>query len=500
MKKERVDLLVHNAFIVTMDGERRIIPDGALAVRGDTLVAIGTSEEVVNRFTADWGHGADKADSKADGNGSNGARGKTIDAAGKFLFPGFVTTHTHLFQTMLKGLGRDKKLFDWLNSSVRRAYHQFDEETMYYAALTGLIEALRTGTTTVTDFQYCHAKPDFDRPVLNAYEQLGIRGVLSKSHTDASGFPEEIRPAYVESEEDYLRETDELCREYEAHPFISMSIAPGIIWDLSRRGYERTREIADRWSIPITMHLVETPDDDVYAMKTFGKSSVDFLEECGVLGPDFVAVHGVYVREKDFETFKRRGVTVSHCPISNMILASGTAPVPRYLEEGIPVSLACDGAASNDTQNMLEVLKTTALLHKLTSGDAATVSAPQVLEMATLGGARALMMEETIGSLEAGKKADFFLFDPLHSTSVPVHDPVSSLVYSATPANIDTTVVGGRPLLENGRLTSVEEPAVLARAQELAGALVRRSGLGNVQWGQEVRVPGFDAHTGGGGA
>jgi len=398
---------------------------------------------------------------------------------------------------MLKGLGRDKKLFDWLDSSVRRAYHQYDEETIYYAALAGLIEALRTGTTTVTDFQYCHAKRGLDRPVLEAYEKLGIRGVLSKSHTDVSGFPDEIRPDYVETEEDYLRETDELCREYQGHPTISMSIAPGIIWDLSRSGYERTREIADKWKIPITMHLVETPDDDEFSREKYGKSTIDFLEECGVLGPDFVAVHGVYVEEKDIETFKRHGVTVSHCPISNMILASGTAPVPRYLEEGIPVSLACDGAASNDSQNMLEILKTTALLHKVTSGNAANVSAAQVLEMATLGGARSLGMEDSIGSLEVGKKADFFIFDPIRSISVPVHDPVSTLVYSASPANVETTVVGGKVLLENGELQGQDERRILYEAQQLARDLVARSGLGNVQWGRDVRLRPFSPMQGG---
>ncbi|MFP4619465.1 MAG: amidohydrolase family protein, partial [Spirochaetaceae bacterium] len=203
--------------------------------------------------------------------------------------------------------------------------------------------------------------------------------------------------------------------------------------------------------------------------------------------------HGVYVEEKDIETFKRHGVKVSHCPVSNMILASGVAPVPRYLEEGIPVSLACDGAASNDTQNMLEVLKTTALLHKVSGGNAANVSAPQVLEMATLGGARSLGMGDAIGSLETGKKADFFIFDPIRSISVPIHDPVSALVYSASPSNIETTVVGGKVLLEKGELQGQDEEGILYKAQELARKLVARSGLGNVQWGQKVQLPPFTA-------
>lgn len=463
------DLLVRGAYVVTMDGRRRMLPRGAVAVIKDEIAAVGSDEEILSRYSAE----------------------RTIDAEGKFLFPGFVSTHTHLFQTMLKGLGRDKGLFDWLDSSVRRAYHLFDGETIRYAALTGLIEAVRSGTTTVTDFQYCHPEPGIDRSVIGAYEALGVRGVLSKAHSDVSGLPEEIRPKYVESEEDFLRETEELCREYSDHPLVSMSVAPGIIWDVSAAGYERVREIADRWSVPITMHLMETPDDNQYARETYGKSCIEFLEERGVLGPDFVAVHAVHVDEEETEILRRNGVTVAHCPVSNMILASGIAPVRRYVQRGIPVSLACDGAASNDTQNMLEVLKTTALLQKVAEGDAAAVSAAQVLEMATLGGARALGMEEKLGSLEPGKKADFFIYDPLRAASVPAHDPVATLVYSADPSGVETTVIGGRPVLENGRLNGADERETLRRARQLAGGLVRAAGLGNVQWNQPVR-PGTE--------
>ncbi len=464
---KQIDLLVKNAeYIVTMDRERRMIRNGALAVDGGLVLEAGKTDDLSGRYKAV----------------------RTIDAKGKFLFPGFITTHTHLFQTLLKGLGRDKTLFDWLNSSVRVALHNFDEESMYWGAMTGLTEALRTGTTTVTDFQYCHSRPGLDRPVLDAYEKLGIRGVLSKSHTDVSAFPSEIACPWVESEEEFFRDTDDLCSEFENHPTIGMSIAPGIIWDLTRRGYQLTRELADKWKIPITMHLVETEDDDQYARQTYGMSAIDLLEETGVLGPDFVSVHSVHMTDYDIERFKKYGVTVSHCPVSNMILASGAAPVPRFLEEGIPVSLAADGAASNDTQDMLEVLKMTALQHKLVTRNAAVVSAAEVLEMATLGGARALMMEKEIGSLEAGKKADFFIYNPLNARSIPVHDPVSTLVYSSAQPNVETTVVGGKVLLDEGRLVSADEEEMLRETQRVAASLVERSGLGNVQWGQDVKV------------
>jgi len=470
----KIKLLIKNACIITMDSERRILTQSAIAVNGDTIVAIGKTAEVEARYTAE----------------------RVIDARGKLIFPGLISTHTHLFQTLLKGLGKDKPLFEWLNSSIRPLLHRYTKEAMYYAALIGLIEAVRTGTTTVTDYQYCHSDKGFDLPVIEAFEKLGMRGVLSKAHTDVSGFPKEIACLFRETEEDYFRDLEVLCREYAGHPLISMSLAPGIIWDHSREGYRRTREIADKYHIPITMHVVETIDDDEYALKTWNKRTIPFLEECGVLGPDFIAVHSVHLTEEDIRIFKKHQVSVAHCPIPNMLLASGSAPVPRLLEEGITVSLACDGAASNDAQDMLEVLKITALKHKLVSGNAAVVSAAEVLEMATLGGAKALLQEDRIGSLEAGKKADMFIYNPLDCRSIPLHDPVSALVYNSSRANIETSIIGGKVILDHGVIPGIDEEAILFRAQEISLDLVQQSGLGSIQWNQDMRSIGKEILTG----
>lgn len=464
---KNADLLIINGTIITMDGKRRIIENGALAVTGDTITAVGSAGEIRREYSGV----------------------KTIDAEGKYVFPGFITTHTHLFQTLLKGLGRDKTLFDWLNSSVRVALHNYTEECMYYGAMTGLIEAVRTGTTTVTDSQYCHVGKGFDEPVIKAFKDLGVRGVVSKCHTDVSPLPDEIRPEYVESEDDYFREMEDLCNKYKEDPMIDMSLAPGIIWDHSREGFMETRKMADKYGIPITMHLLETEDDDRFSMEKYGKPTVDVLEECGILGPDFVSVHSVHLSESDFEKFLKYGVSISHCPVSNMILASGAAPVPRCLENGMTVSLACDGAASNDTQDMLEVLKMTALQHKLVTRNAATVPAAEVLEMATLHGAKALLKDKEIGSIEAGKKADMFIFNPLKARSIPIHDPVSTLVYSAAQPNIETTIIAGVAVLENGVFLTCNEEEILAGTQSVAADLVEKSGLGNVQWGQHLSSP-----------
>jgi len=461
----KIELLVINGCIITMDSSRRILYNSGIAVSGDSILEIGSSDELIEKYTAD----------------------NILDASGKYIFPGLVSTHTHLFQTILKGLGRDKPLLEWLDSSVRRALHLYDDDTIHYAALTGLLEAVKTGNTTITDFQYCHPVKNLDIPVIEAYEKIGARGVLSKSHTDVSGFPAEVACSYVENEDDYFNELETLMGKYQDHPLVKMSLAPGIIWDHSRDGYLRTREFADKYNLPITMHLAETEDDDRYSLDKWGMRAIPFLEECGILGPDFVAVHSVHLTESDIEAFIKHGVSVSHCPLSNMILASGSAPIPRLLSEGINVSLACDGAASNDSQNMLEVLKATALQHKLVTKDASVVSASEVLEMATIGGAKALMMQNQIGSLESGKKADFFIYNPLKCSSTPVHDPITAIIYSSTPENVETTVIGGKIVYDNGVFPGLDVEEILKETNRLAGSIVKRAGLGNVQWNQNIQ-------------
>ena len=464
---EQADLLITGICIVTMDDARRVIADGALAVVGQRIAAIGETESVLRRY----------------------AGRRRLDGRGKYLYPGFISTHTHLFQTLLKGLGRDKPLFQWLDASVRRALRNFDEETIYHAAMLGLIEAVKSGTTTVLDFQYCHPVPGIDESVIKAYLDLQVRGVLCKTHTNVGKFPPDIAFKYVETEDDHFRELEHLCLKYSGNPLVGLAAGTGIIWDQDPAGYRRSREFVDHFKIPFSMHLVETEEDDRYAQQTWGMSAIDLLESCGILGPDFIAVHDVNVKDEDIRRFRDFGVKVSHCPIPNMMLASGTAPVPRYLEEGITVSLACDGAAANDSQDMLEVLRIAALLHKLVAHDASVVPAEQILEMATRGGARTLGMEASIGSLEEGKLADMFIWSPNTARSTPVNDPISSLVYSSDSRNIETTIIGGKVVMDRGVIKTLDEAAVLEKGQRIAETLVRRSGLGNCHWGSPVPTP-----------
>jgi len=467
---QNIDLLIKSTTVVTMDNTRRILTDAAIAVLGDSILDVGPSLELEKKYLAD----------------------KVIDGTNKTVFPGWVNTHSHLFQGALKGLGRDKGLFDWLDSSVRFALHEIGYEEVYAAALVGAIENIRSGSTSVLDYHYAHAKErGLDDAVTRAFEDVGIRGILGRAHTKVNKMPQGAACPHVETEEDFFEDVDRLQAKYQNHPTISLALAPGIIWDLSEEGYRQCRVVADRYGLPITMHVLESDDDNQYTQETYGMNTIPFLERTGVLGPDFLAVHCVNMTPEDFSLFQQYDIKVSHNPVSNMILASGVAPVPEMLKRGLSVSLATDGSASNDTQDMMEVIKTTALIHKCFLRDPEVVSASEVLEMASLGGANAIGRLHDLGSVEKGKKADFWLMNPMTARCVPVADPVSALVYHSSQQNVDTTVVNGKVILEEGKIITVDEEAALLRLQEVAYKLRERVGLGNTQWNQAVQVGPF---------
>jgi 5-methylthioadenosine/S-adenosylhomocysteine deaminase len=466
---QKADLLITHGCIVTMDRERRILNDGAIAVVGDTIRAVGDTRDIEREYDAP----------------------KIIDAVDKAVFPGFINTHCHLFQVLLKGLGRDKTLLGWLDASVRRAIWRITPKRAEAAAVVGCLEHLHSGATTVLEYQYCHGHAGIDDAVLEAVEKTGIRAVYGRGYSSVSKLPEDCMPPLKETEADFFASVEELADKYRSHPRVSIAIAPGIIWELSEEGFRRIRKTADKRGLIITMHVNETFDDDVYSRQTYGMDTVPFLERAGILGPDFVAVHCVNMDDEDIGAFKKHDVKISHNPVSNMILASGVANVPDFRAAGLTVSLGVDGAATNDSNDMMETIKTTALIHKCVRRDACIVPVAEALEMATLGGARAIGREQDLGSLEPGKKADFFIFNPKTARTVPMADPVAALVYSGGEENIETTVVAGKVVMENRRSLMLDEEQALSYCQAAAAALREETGLGNVQWGQTVQVGPF---------
>ena len=452
-----LDLLVEGGTIVTLDPERRVLDDGAIAIRDGRIVAIGSPADLAARFPA---------------------TARRLDTRGKVVYPGLVNTHTHLFQTLLKGLGDDRVLVEWFRQMTGPSAAALEEEDCYAAARAGCWEALRSGTTCLVDFMYVHPRPWLSDAVIRGMQESGIRGVFARGYCD-TGVEEGVPPPLVQPLDAILADCERVATRYHgaADGRIQVRFAPCMIWTVSEASLRELRDLAARLRVGLTMHVAETPFEIENSQRRFGMHDIAVLDRLDLLSPDLLAVHCVYLDPSDVELVGRRRAAVSHNPTSNMYLSSGVAPIPSLLRAGVAVGLASDGPASNNTHNMIQSLKFGALLHKAVTRDPTVITGETVLEMATIGGARALGLESEIGSLEVGKRADLFVADLASSPfAAPVHHPVSALVYSAAGTEVETVVVDGRVVLDQGHLTTLDEDEVRTAAQMAADRLTRRAG------------------------
>jgi 5-methylthioadenosine/S-adenosylhomocysteine deaminase len=445
--KKYVDLIIKNAKIWTENEQAGRLEDISMAVGGGRILEIAKPEAL---------------------NETCQAR-KTWDAKGKLLLPGFLNTHCHLFQTFMRGLGKDLPFMDWMNSSVRLLMPSMDDESVYLAAMVGCLEAIRTGTTTLVDFMYANVKPMLSDAVMRAFDDCGIRGMLARGFTDIDHFPgSPTPPASWQRVEDTLADIDRLRALYKEHPRMGFILAPSVIWAMTRDGLVEAARYARANNLVITMHLLETADDDRFSLERYGKRTTRFLEDIGVLDKNFLAVHTVQLTEEDIALFEKYQVKISHNPVANMILGSGVAPIWELSRRNITISLGTDGAASNDSQNMIEVMKAAALLQKVHYRDTSALSAHEVFSMATGQGAAAIHMEDQIGSLAPGKRADILVVDLARPNTTPCYDPIASLVYSGSEGNINSVFVEGDLIYEDGNFTRVDEADIVRRVQQKA--------------------------------
>ena len=447
-----VDLLVAGGTIVTQNATREIIASGAVAAHGGKIVAVGPADALQARYRAH----------------------RIVDAGGKFVFPGLINTHTHLFQTFIKGLGQGLSLYDWVDGIAAPSTAAMTDREAYLSALLGGLEALHGGTTTTLDFMYSMPTSHLYRQVARAFQDLGLRGILGLGLME-TGEQHHLSPCQFRPVPEALREWEWLSAELSSD-LVTPALAPEIAFGITRPGLEQIRRFATDKKMPITIHINEVDDDDRAMLADHGARCIPFLEQIGFWGPDVLAVHCVKMTPQDIAILARRDVKISHNPVSNMYLGVGAAPIAELMKAGLTVGLATDGAGSNNSQDMLEVLKCAGLVRRLMAHDPAASSAAQILDMATLGGAEAIGLGDRLGSLEAGKQADLFVFDPLRPRAAPVLDPVSTLVFSSGSESITTTIVAGRVLLDNGRAAVVDEAAVLAECEAAAWELARRAG------------------------
>jgi 5-methylthioadenosine/S-adenosylhomocysteine deaminase len=447
--------VLYGATVVTMDAERLVLTDGAVAFTdAGAIVAVGPSSSVRADFPD-----ADQ-----------------VDCTGQVVLPGFVNTHTHLFQTLLKGLGDDRVLSDWFTTMTGPSAVQLTPEDCYAGALHGCAEALTTGTTTLLDFMYVHPRPGLGDAVAQAMSDVGIRGVMARGYMTAGadvGVPTEL----VQPLDTALRDAERLIGVWNRPGSrVTVGLAPCMSWSVDAATLVETRALADATGALVTMHLSESPFDVEESVRRFGLRDVPLAERTGLLGPDLLAAHCVQVDAADLDLLAASDTKVSHNPCSNLYLGSGFAPVPAMQRRGITVGLASDGPASSSNHSMLQAMKFAALLHKGVHRDPEIMTAEKALEMATIDGARALGMADSIGSLEVGKRADIVVLDMSNLCVTQLHAAVSALVYSARGDEVRDVYVDGRLVVADGALVTVEASDVLARSTAAATALAARAG------------------------
>ncbi|NOX62997.1 MAG: amidohydrolase [Chloroflexi bacterium] len=445
-------ILIENGAVITVDDAQRVLKPGYVFVENDRIVAVGAGD-------------APAAMRKAD---------TVIDASLMAVMPGMVNAHTHLFQTFIRGLADDKPLLEWLKAAIWPVAKALTEEEAYVAAMIGMMENVRGGSTAVIDHQYVHTQLTNDDAVCRAAEEAGLRFLLARGWADTN-----YHPAFMETPEQIIEETTRLRQTWQGRGEgrIRVEFGPLIPWGCTDATMKRTHDISRQWGAGVHIHVAETKTEVEMNLESRGNRHIEWLADLGALGPEMQLVHSVWLSDRELDLIAEHGAVVVHCPVSNMYLASGVARVPEMRARGITVALGTDGPGSNNSQDMMETLKTAALLHKVNTLDAMVLLPEDVIWMACRGGAVAFGQPDDIGSLEAGKKADMVLIDLDTPLAMPVHRVVSAVVYNASARDVDTVIVDGRLLMRRKELLFVDEKAMLARSREVCRRLFERAGV-----------------------
>jgi 5-methylthioadenosine/S-adenosylhomocysteine deaminase len=430
-----VDLLVKGATIVTMDPNRRVLENGFLAIRGDEIIAVGQDPAAAfpKGITAK----------------------QTIDASGKLIIPGLINGHTHIPMVLMRGLKDDVTLDDWLRKFIFPAEaRNVTEDYVRWGSRLALAEMIRSGTTTFADMYY------FEDAEADETKAAGLRGVLGETWID---FPVPDNKNVAEM----ALYTEKFLKKWEGDPLIHAAVAPHSIYTCSEKTLREAAAMARKYHAPLLIHVSEMRKEFTDSIEKNGATPVQYLERIEFLGPDVLAAHCIWTDYTDMKILAERQVGCVHNPSSNMMLASGVAPVVDQRAAGMRVGLGTDGpAGSNNDLNMMEEMDLAAKLQKTYRVDPRALGAEGALEMATIEGARALHMEKQIGSLESGKKADFVILTLDVPNAVPMYDVYSQIVYALKASEIQTVVVGGKTLLKDGKLLTVDEAAAIAKAKE----------------------------------
>jgi 5-methylthioadenosine/S-adenosylhomocysteine deaminase len=454
-----MSLILADAWVITMNARREIWERASVLVQGDRIAGIGTRPSLEHR----------------------NPDARVLDCRDTIVIPGMVNTHTHLFQTLLKGLGDDMPLKQWFTCMTGPSAAVLTRADVHAAALHGCVENIRSGVTTLVDFMYVHPVPGLGEQVVRAYQETGMRGFVCRGFINA-GADLGVPVPLIENAAAALADARALINRHNVPGArVRVGLAPCMIWTVDAAALRATRALADETGALISTHVSETAFEIAHAQQHYGMTDTQVLSELGFLGPDVLAVHCVQCGSADIGLLHAHDVKVSHNPCSNLYLASGVPPIPAMLKAGITVGLGSDGPASSNNHNLFQAMKFAALMQKGFHRDATIMTAEKVLEIATIDGARAVGLEADIGSIEIGKKADIAVVDCVDPFMTPLHNPVSALAYSALGHEVRTVLIDGRIVLENRTMPHMDEGAIRRGAQRAADGLAVRAGVAGLR-------------------
>ena len=441
-------ILIKNGYVISMNKNREIFKNGSVLIEDDKIKAVGKVEpSLVN------------------------ADAEIYDAQGKIILPGLVNTHVHLSQQLGRGVADDVVLLTWLRERVWPYESSFNYEDSLISSTACCVELIKTGVTT-----FLEAGGQYVDAMAEAVEKCGLRACLSKSTMDeGEGLPK----TWQKTTQEELDFQEELFKKYNdtADGRIKIWFGLRTIFNNSDELIKGTKTLADKYNTGIHMHVLEVKEEMDYTRATRGETTVEHMNRLGALGPNLVAAHTVWLTEREIDLFRLYDVKVSHNPGAAMKVVLGFAKIPEMLEKGIAVSIGTDGAPSNNRMDMMRDMYLTSLIHKGRTLNPKTVSAEQVLEMATINGARCALMEKEIGSLEVGKKADLIILNPDTIHSLPVIDPVANIVYAMSSENVESNMCNGKWLMKNREILFLDEKDLLEKVKIQNKKVMDKAGI-----------------------
>lgn len=425
--------LYQNALLITMDKERRI-------TEGDLLVENGIIKEIKNKITPP-------------------ENTEKIDLSNKWILPGFIQGHVHLCQTLFRNQAEGLPLLQWLQQKIWPFEGAHTKKTIRVSAQLGLAEMIRSGTTTILDMGTVHHEEEIFRVV----DEVGIRGFFGKALMDQESVPNYLR----ETREDGLKESLRLINKW--HDFdngrLKYALAPRFVLSCTEKLWREVGEISKQNNLLIHTHAAENREETEFVKQLTGMGNISYFHKLGLTGRLLALAHCIWIDDKELEILSSTKTRVLHCPTTNLKLGSGVAQIKEFIDAEVPLLIGSDGAPGNNRLDILSEMKLANLL-QLPSHGAGSISAQEIIEMATINGAKALGIENRVGSIEIGKEADFIVIDPNTVSSIPNGEPYQTIIFSIQPSNIESVFVRGKPLLQNGILKTISEKELLLNAKE----------------------------------